>query len=305
MPRHRRGRPHGARPKSGGAVAGAADAGWLHELSAIAADPSRWPALDEDTLLLIVFQQCLFFAHSGDAGAAEALGELYPHVAARVEPRERLDLLERVTSAVEEGGTPVPALLPFLQHEPDASLVALAAGSYATLAPLENGEPLSGPRAVLRMAEHAEDEGTRVGLLLGLLELGDRRVLPLLREGWALLPESGRVALAAMRPSSPMAFAATAEFWAGALADAEGEALDAVAGALARLAAAADPPRVLDVRRKLPAHADDDRETIEILTDQPLAEFAATLAGPIAAAEARAGIVALRDVRAAWGLPPA
>ena len=44
-------------------------------------------------------------------------------------------------------------------------MVTLAATAYATLSPLEHDDPLSGPRTVLRMAEHAEDEGTRVGLL--------------------------------------------------------------------------------------------------------------------------------------------
>ncbi len=280
--------------------------GWVEELNAIAADTARWPELSEDSLLLVVFQQCLYFAHTGAGDTASVLAELYSHMTARVEAQDRLELLDRVTAAVEEGGTPLAALLPFLQHEPDPAVVTLAATAYATLSPLEDGDPLSGPRTVLRMAEHAEDEGTRVGLLAGVLELGDRRTLPILRQTWAALARETRVRLAGRPASSPLVFASMVEFWTDALSEAGGEEVAvAVLGALARLAFEAEPRRVLDVRRKLPANAADDRETIEILEDVPLAQFGARIAPrlqAVAGTPALAG--ALAAARSGWEVRP-
>jgi len=292
MARARRSRPGaGAGPR------------WLHELAEVAGDPARWDGLDEDSLLLIAFQQCLYFAHTRAPEAASALGRLYPHLARRVDAHGRLQLLERVTEAVEEGGVPVLALLPFLQYDDDPATVAPAALSFASLAPTEPGDELVGPRALARMAELAESEGTRIGLAAGLLALGDRRVLPLALEAWRRLAPPSRVRLAGLPPASPLVFAAVVEFWLDALEDADDATFAAAAGALARLAQGAEPRRVLDVRRKLPANGPDERETIEILEDVPLAAFAARI-------EPRLRDLARREnapprmpaVLAAWGL---
>ncbi len=299
MTRRRGGRGPRGQAGAGPPEAGA-DARRLHELALIARDRSRWDALDEDTLLLLVFQQCLYWAHTRDSEAAVALAELYPHVAARVDATARLELLERVTESVESGGTPVLALLPFLQHEPDAPTVALAAGAFATLAPAEGGDPLAGPRALLRMAEHAEEDGTRAGLVAGLLELGDRRTLPLAREGWTALPGTARVRLAELRPASTVAFASVVEFWLEALEDAEGDVARAAAGALARMAERADPRRVLDVRRKLPANAPDERDEIEIVADEPIDAVAERLAPRLRDLARRGSPV--EAALAAWGI---
>jgi hypothetical protein len=227
-------------------------------------------------------------------------------VASRVGTRERLELLDRVTAAVEEGETPVLALLPFLQHEPEPEAVALAGVAFATLAPLDRDDEMSGPRALVRMAELADDEGTQAGLLGALLQLGDRRVLPLAREGWRALPGAARVRLAELRAPSPLAFASVVEFWLEALDDADAAVAAAAAGALARMPAEAVPPRVLDVRRKFPANARDDRDEIEIVADETLAQHAARIDGRLRELAARDGAAArIARVRTAWGLPAA
>ena len=81
-------------PRSGPTRAAAAEAhepdttGWVEELNAIAADSGRWPELSEDSLLLVVFQQCLYFAHTGEGDTASVLAELYSHMAERVDVQE-------------------------------------------------------------------------------------------------------------------------------------------------------------------------------------------------------------------------
>ena len=274
---------HRSRPKGRGARAIAepetgASAEWLAELAAIAADPERRSALDADALLLVTFQQCLWYGHSQDAEIAGALAGLYPELVAKASEADRIELLDRVAAAVEDGGTTVLALLPFLLHEPAPEAVAVAAETFASLMPLEGGDEATGPRTLLRLLEHAEDEGTRAGLAAALLRFGDRRLRPLLDEAWRRLDPAARVRLAELRGASRVLFAATAEFWIACLEDADDTVFAAVAATLARLPREADPPRVLEARRKFPANAPDDRDEITLEGDWPLVEFAARIA---------------------------
>ena len=277
MGRHRTGR----RSRGGRAAAepeGGAPGEWLAELAGVAADPERRAGLDADALLLVTFQQCLWYGHTQDAEVAGTLAALYPDLVAKASEADRIELLDRVAAAVEDGGTTVLALLPFLLHEPAAEAVAVAAETFASLMPLERDDEATGPRTLLRLLEHAEDEGTRAGLAAALLRFGDRRLRPLLDEAWRRLDPAARVRLAGLRGASRVVFAATVEFWIACLEDADEAVFAAVAEALARLAREADPPRVLEVRRKFPANAPDDRDEIALEGDWPIAEFAARVA---------------------------
>lgn len=276
---------------------------WLAELSEAARDPERRAALDADELLLVTFQQCLYYGHTQDAEVGGVLAALYPDLAAKADAADRVELLDRVAAAVEDGGTGVLALTPFLLHEPAPEAVAVAAETFASLVPLEEGDELTGPRSLLRLLEHAEDEGTRVGLAAALLRFGDRRLRPLVDHAWRRLEPASRVRLAGSRGPARVLFAASVEFWIDCLEDAEPEVFAAVADALARAAREADPPRVLDVCRKFPANARDDRDEIALLGDWPIAEFAATLAPKLHDLARRESEPRhMPDVLSAWGV---
>lgn len=301
---------HRAGPKGRGAgktpsQADAGGGGWLAELGEIARDPERRSVLDGDALLLVTFQQCLYYGHTQDAAVAAALADLYPDLVSKAGEADRLELLDRVAGAVEEGGTPVIALLPFLLHEPLPGAVAVAAETFASLVPLEKDDELTGPRTLLRLLEHAEEEGTRVGLAAALLRFGDRRLRDLLAEAWRRLDTPARVRLAQLPGASRVVFAATVEFWLACLEDAEPDAFAAVAAELARLPREADPPRVLDVRRKFPANARDDRDEIALEGDWSVADYSAVIAPAIRDLARRANEPRrLAAVLEAWGLAP-
>ena len=307
MSRHRkqgRGRAagRGAEAGSGDAAAGA----WLAQLSESARDPDRRAAMDADELLLVTFQQCLYYGHTQDPEVAGALAALYPDLTAKADEADRVELLDRVAAAVEDGGTGVLALLPFLLHEPAPGAVAVAGETFASLVPPEGDDELTGPRTLLRLCEHAEDEGTRVGLAAALLRFGDRRLRPLLDDAWRRLEPPARVRLASLRGASTVLFAATAEFWLGCLEDADELVFAAVAAALARAPREADPPRVLDVRRKFPANAPDDREEIALEGDWTIEAFGERLAPQLRDLERRENEPRrMPEVLAAWGVEPA
>lgn len=306
MVRHRgraHGRRGGERASRADEAGDAADAAWLAQLAELARDPEKRATLDADALLLVTFQQCLFYGHTQDPEVAAALAALYPDLVARAAEGERLELLDRVAAAVEQGGTPVLALLPFLLHEPSPGAVAVAGETFASLVPLEGGDPLTGPATLLRLLEHAEDEGTRVGLAAALLRFGDRRLRGLLDAAWRRLDPPARVRLAELRGPSPVVFAATVEFWLACLEDADDAVFAAVAGTLARLPREADPPRVLDVTRKFPANAPDERDEIAIAGDWPLAGYGGRLAPALRDLARRENAPhRMPEVLAAWGV---
>lgn len=301
--RRRRGGTERRRGTPGAGESEAATGAWLEQLAGIARDPAKRAALDADALLLVTFQQCLYYGHTQDPGIAGALAELYADLVAKAPVADRVELLDRVAEAVEQGSTPALALLPFLLHEPSPEAVAVAGETFASLVPAEGGEEAAGPAGLLRLLEHAEDEGTRVGLAAALLRLGDRRLRPLVDAAWRRLEPPARVRLAALPAPSRVLFAATVEFWLGCLEDADDAVFAAVAATLARLPREAEPPRVLDVRRKFPANAPDDREEIAILGDWTVAAFGERLAPALRDLARRENVPRrMPEVLAAWGV---
>ena len=272
-------------------------ADYLRQLAERGRDPQAWAGLDADELMLITFQQALYLG-SGESEAGTGLAGLYAEVVARVTAPQRLDLLERVAEAVASSSTTVLALMPFLQHEPDAGIVQTAALTFAAHMPLSGGDPMTGPRTVAALVPHADDDQVRVGLIAGLLALGDRRVLPELRGLWRHLEPAGREALT--RQSLPFACASTVEFLLDWLEDADEEGFAVAAAMLAKLPADSGG-RVLDLRRRFPAHVDSEEPEIEVVGEWSTPEFGARIAPRLRDLERRENEPrVLPAVRAAW-----
>ncbi len=300
--RPRRGAGRGGR----GAADEAPTADYVRPLVERGATPGAWDALDVDELLLVAFQLALYVGTTGDAEAGSSLGTAYDRLQGVSSSDEGMELLERLVEAVRAESTSVLALLPFVQRERDALVVQAAATSFASLLPRSDDDPMTGPRTVRALIDHAEEESVRVGLLAGLLALGDRRVLPLLRGAWRALGPEGRESLA--RTSLPFATASVAEFWLDWLEDADPADVPFVADALARLPAQSGG-RVLDLVRRFPEQGPDDEPEIEVVGEWTVSEFAERLAPRLADLERR-GLTpaALTVVRTAWRVsaaPPA
>ncbi len=261
-------------------------ADYLQHLVEIGRDPARWEALDPDALLLIAFQQALYYGANHDADAGASLGAMYGYLVGRVTVEERLELLERVGEAVHGGATSVLAMLPFLQRESDPHVAQMAAVSFASLMPLTDDDPMTGPRTLRTLFNHSEDEAVRIGLLAGLLALGDRRVAPLLPSAWASLSPEGQVTLT--QAPQPFVSALWVEFLVDALVAAPG-ASPAAAAVVARLKLLPNEgeARVLDLERKFPETAPDERPEIALLGEWSVEDYGARIADRVrhAAAE--------------------
>lgn len=265
-------------------------------------DPLRWESLDPDDLLLIAFQQALYYGANHDADAGASLGALYAHLVGRVTIEERLELLERIGAAVQGGATSVLSMLPFLQRESDPQVAQMAAVSFASLMPLTDGDPMTGPRTLRTLFEHSEDEAVRIGLLAGLLALGDRRVASFLTGAWAALTPEGQISLT--RAPQPFVSALWIEFLVDRLAETEaGSAVaDALVARLLRLPQEGER-RVLDLERKFPEHAPDDRPEITLVGEWGLGDYGVRLAERLTAAAAAHPGEPMAALRTAWGIP--
>lgn len=311
MARPRAGRPHGhGGQHRGGARRGSAraeserapSADYLKHLVEIGRDPTRWEALDPDALLLIAFQQALYYGANHDADAGASLGALYGYLVGRVTVEERLELLERLAEAVQGGATSVLSMLPFLQHESEPQVAQMAAVSFASLMPLTEDDPMTGPRTLRTLFNHSEDEAVRIGLLAGLLALGDRRVAPLLPSAWASLSPEGQVALS--QAPQPFVSALLVEFLVDALVASSGadSAAVAVAARLTQLPSEGEA-RVLDLERKFPENAPDERPEIALLGEWSVREYGLRIADRLAEAIANPGRTwDAEELLRAWGI---
>lgn len=237
----------------------------IGDLGALLADPSRWSALDLGLLGQLYYHQCLSCALSQDEAAARRLTALAQVAAERLHPAVRRDLAIQVARAIEhlhrerqvrEGGGCTGGLRPFLLEDPDPSVVAAAAAEMAVLQPLEEGDPLTGPRFVASLIGQLATDDARAGLLAGLLQLGDDRVEPLLSRGWALLGEDGRLTLALLiqgfRGLTPMTARFLLSWLEEEVRDPLSPSFGVVAATMARAGRHAADHGVVEVRRAFP-----------------------------------------------------
>ena len=274
---------------------------WLEQLAERARDPEFAGRLSPDDLLLLLHGQCLYFGRTRLPEVAEGLGYLFARATEAMPASERLEALDRVAEAVRSGTTTVLALLPFLQHERSVEVTEAASLLFATLMPVTDDDTLAGPRVVLAMIEHADRAERRVGLLSGLVQLGDGRLRTLLAGAWRRLSADERDLW--LNRHASLASVLHAEFLLDWLADPEAGSAR-VATALARLPGEGHG-RLLSLERKFPVNASDERPEITVLGEWSAPDWARRESArfhALARLPHAAGL--LGDVLAAWGLAP-
>ena len=283
------------RPRSARA---ALPADYLQPLVTALADPATLAAVRPGELEPVAFQLALYFGVRRDPETAGALGGVYDRMVEELAPEDRRAFVEQVAGAVRSGATTVLALLPVLQRERDAGIARAAASAFAALMPAEGGDRLAGPRALRALLDHAEPDGVRAGLVGALLELGDRRVRPLLDGAWRALPPAAAAALLAL--PRPWASLLETEWLMDWMEDADPSTFAAIRGSLARLATEGEG-RVLELERELPAPAGG--ESVGILREWTVREVGEQLLPRWRDLARRAGVPnAMAEVFASWGV---
>jgi hypothetical protein len=236
--------------------------------------PERFEELSEEVLGQLASIAICVFGVLRMRELGPKIIPLYEAYARRVPEAARQALAGQIRDSAAAGEMTPMALFPFFLLEPEAHIVAMASLDMAVLSPIEDGDPLTGPKHLL---EIFRDRGAknRAGIFAGLLLLGDRRVTRLL---WDARDELTRDELRTVAESqSGCVWAATVEFWLDWLEGLPGDAEDwrfgLVAWALAQIPGAMRVPEVLDGERLFPVTA-DLAEPIRNLRKSPFGESA-------------------------------
>ena len=210
---------------------------------------------------------------------------LYGTVVRRFSVAERLRLEQGVAESIEQGRGGALSLLPILVSDPNHQVVSTSALDLAVYTPLDDGDPLTGPKTLLGIYDRfADDPQVRLGILSGLLAYGDERLLPLVKGKWSDFSAEDRRLLAL----TTTGFSNTLEVeflvdWLEHTSD-EGD-VGTIAGALCRMPRDSRDGHVLKLQR-LPITQTPDGSGVRVLQQFTFHDYAGQLAPRLMAVSA-------------------
>lgn len=290
----------------------------LDQLDALLATPAAWPELEPSVLRHLLFYKCLSYGVDPDDDDVPSVTSLARIGVARLEPAVRRQVVLEVARSIErlhrehdidEGAGYTNGLLPFLIEDPDPSVVAAAACEMAILLPLEDDDPMSGPKYVQSLLGELERDDSRAGIVGGLLSLGDRRVDPLVARAWHGLGDEGRQSLALLIQAVHGLHVGTVKFLVDWL---EGEAANPhtpsfgmVAATMARSGLHAAEYGIVDVVRAFPVTSAPEGKPYRIARQWTREEFLPVLRPRFdRLARIARGSELVDGVLRCWGLRP-
>jgi hypothetical protein len=250
------------------------DSDFSTHIARLAAQPERWddlPINDLKTLAVVLFA---LYGKNGDGEEIPRLFRLYQVLNRRCDHEERMALCMNLSDLIESRRTSVLALMPVLQVESDAAVISTAAVAYASLMPKQGDDPISGPRFLARLLDPAGSK-TSLGILMGLVLVGDERILPLISGRWREFDEEDRVTLAGAR--SGLVSTAQIEFLLDWLESTDSESdVGGIAGTLAAMPGFSGDGCVRRIRRHFPVFDAPD-EPIVCLAEWSFPQYAALI----------------------------
>jgi hypothetical protein len=274
----------------------------MPDLAAVARQPARWRALSDEQLERLLLRQCVLYdLFPDDRRRTDDLMQLYALAVDRLPLEARGRVLDAVADRSAQLAHAPNGLLPFLYRDPEPSIVAAATLQGALLFPLDDDDPLTGPKTMRRLVDQVGDHAVRGAILGGLLLLGDRRVMPLLARCWDDLDHAGIDALTQAR--SGVVHAAHVDFLLDALESQPESHWGAWAAALIQLRTTARVAKVVDVERVFPAWSATG-PPVRVVHEWPFDAFAARIAPRLRALAGRetADPRVIPAVLEAWGL---
>lgn len=213
----------------------------------LGATPGEWSGLSVDDIEAVIFHSLLRYGSSGDMGMIDRLYDLYQLYRRAAAPERRLRLAGGITKFLiaSDRGRDWLALLGLAMCDDDNHIVATLSLDIAMLHPAEAGDPLAGPRQVLKLLagvmrhqcgfERRCNEGAAFA---GILLTGDRRLCEDLRAAWQWLSPKDRLTAAQQR--SGLATGLLVDFWIERLAETtDGELFGRIAELIAEMPDAA------------------------------------------------------------------
>lgn len=225
----------------------------------------------ESAIKQITFEACL--AHGTEHTPIRRLMELYELTMQSLNTSERMQILKGLMLSVEEkDGLGHMSLSVFLTTESDYEIISTAAMSLAVLFPVRDGDELSGPKYVANTLLNYEDNPKEQGAqLAGLILLGDKRVLPILKDTWQKISPTAQ--LEATRAKSSYMTESAIDFWLWCIENCDNENIVGSAVAtLAKMPSIAAAPFVFESERVFPSYSAPEAP-IQILNKTPLTDY--------------------------------
>lgn len=208
----------------------------------------------------------LEYGRTNDGSLVGNLDALYHRVMHEVPAERRLQLLLFIIDLVEKRSISPNAFMPFIFRDTDSRIVATAALHAAGTYPGSEHDPIAGVRELAGYARDAVDRGDEAraaAILVGLVDLGDRRVLACLGPCWREFSPQGRKTLA--EGIAGRHYGGVIDWLVTWLEECEGGEFGAVAGAIASIQRVRQPPEVIDVRRAMPVWSAEGEHVIAVV----------------------------------------
>jgi hypothetical protein len=287
----------------------------LDDLDRLLAAPDDWPRLDPALLRHLLFYRCLTYGVDPDDAEVPQVTALTRIAVARLDPAIRREVVVEVARAIErlhreheihDGAGYTNGLLAFLVEERDPSVVAAAACEMAILLPLEDGDPMSGPRYVESFIDEIERDDARAGIVGGLIALGDKRIDPLVAKAWRRLGHDGKQSLALLIQASHGLAVGTVKFLLDWLedeaADDRSPSFGMVAATMARAGLHAADHGIVDIVRAFPVIAAPEGKPFRVTRTWSRDQFAPVLRRRLDRLAAAHRSELVMSVLGCWGL---
>jgi hypothetical protein len=252
-----------------------------------------------------LFKLIVAYGQIDDEDLVPSLQQQYVQLLGVLPSAARMRILLEVIHLAEKPVVSINAFNPFLYCDPAHEIVSSASLHVAGVWPAIEGDPLAGVKQMLASAKdlilRRRKENTAVSILSGLLMMGDRRVIEVLRDCWRDLSPEGRVSLTHAR--SYWVHAPVIDWLIDWLEDSEGGEFGAVAAAVSRWGEQAKEDRVYEVHRAIPIWEGASDEVITEISRWSFADFAKRIRPRLLqiAADEQAPRV-MHQVLDAWGI---
>lgn len=265
-------------------------------------DPDSWERLTPQQLGAVAFVRLTGYGRTRQAAEVPQIQRLYALLLQRLDTSERLRLQQAICEFIEREQTTTLALLPFVLGDTDRGVVSTATIDVAMLMRRTDGDPLTGPKFFAKRLEDPETPAFRtVGILSGLILLGDERILPLVKGRWRLFDSADdRRQLAAA--SSGTVSTLLVEFLLDWLEDTTDESdVGAITGALVRMPVIARGGCVIREQRCFPIFDAADEPPVRLVDRWSFEDYAEIIRPrlePLMARESEPKII--RKILEAW-----
>lgn len=150
-------------------------------------EPEEWENLVPEELSAVAFSLYTTYGRTRDVSMQPDVRKMHALLVERLPEADRLSLAQLIARFIEEvGATSEFSLLPFILGESSLQIISSTVIDYAMFMEGPESEDMPGPNFLIKQYKFGKlPDVNRLGILAGLILLGDERLLPLVLGRWA------------------------------------------------------------------------------------------------------------------------